>query len=80
MAGRPQPTGRPQTKRHRPTQKNKKAHRTGFFLADTHLAHWQVAPSSPTTQTCQRAKFSNRTQTLSRTEKQNEPYSKAKQK
>ena len=42
----------------------------------TQLAHWQVAPSPPTTQTWQRAKFSNRTQTMSRTEKQNEPYNK----
>ena len=82
MARRPQPTGRqtPNQTAQTDTEKIKKATAQGFFLADTHLAHWQVAPSPPTTQTRQRAKFFNHTQKLSRTEKQNEPYNKANQK
>ncbi|MDW8301750.1 MAG: hypothetical protein RML38_04755, partial [Bacteroidia bacterium] len=75
--GRTTPTDRQTPNQTTPTDTEKiKSPPHRIFLADTHLAHWQVVPSPPTTQTCQRAKFSNRTQTLSRTEKQNEPYNK----
>lgn len=60
--GRTTPTDRQTLNQTTPTDTEKiksPPHRN--FFADTHLAHWQVAPSPPTTQTWQRAKFSNRT-------------------